>query len=141
VPVSDRKFSELIHGNIKAMKEQETIRRARGKSVMVIDTEAGVHYLDQSHYDTHDLLVKAFNASYGYGKGWYNKQQMIKRMKLERDLNAASPALAAEQRVAGPKARQFKTAAALMNYSAKQREMLKRHEHVLWGFYHGRGNQ
>jgi len=136
----EKTFSELLHGDMRNLKLQETGRKGRGKTVLVIDTEEPrVHYLDQSHYDTHDYLVRMMNASYGKGKGWYAKREMVTRLKVERQINAASPALAAEQRHAEPAPRKFKTAIALMNFRAKHREALKRQMHMYWGSYYGRG--
>lgn len=99
-----RTFTEMMHGDMLAMKQQEIAMRMHRKGeteMVVLDAEAGVSYMTSSHYAAHDLLVDAVKTGMGFGKGIQAKRKMVADRKVVAEINRRHPALAAEQRVGG----------------------------------------
>lgn len=125
----DKKFSEMLHGDMAWMKYQslmnrETVQRAirSGKSVLMLDAETDFRW------------TMAMTAGRGFGKGLLISQALRKRAvdaeKLKRIIDAGSPALAAEQRCTGKSSELM--AVALMELRERNMQALRLWNKVNW---------
>lgn len=140
---TDKKFSEMLHGDTAWMKYQslmnrETVQRAirSGKSVLMLDAEYGSRVLSLEA-DPWEYLQKVLSGGMGFGKGMNAKREMVTRVKVIRTIDAGSPALAAEQRCTDKRSEQF--AEALIEMRQRNMEAARRYRHLNWGYYWGRG--
>lgn len=137
----EKKFSEMLHGDIKWMKEQEAVRsmlREEESEMTLIDTEAG-QAVQRKLDDYIELLtsdlpsMSALRYEMGYGKrGLYTKRKMTVAQKMVAEINRRNPACAAE--LANGEGRD--------NYSftfktSKMRDWQK----INWAYYYGMGKQ
>ena len=120
-------FSEMLHGDIRRLKLQETGQKHKGKTVLVLDAEPYIRLI------TSDLpMMSALTVGMGYGKGMQAKRKMLAEQNVVAEINQRHPALAAEHRVGGQKAER-----SIALEMKRLRDWKKMH----WAYYYGRGDQ
>jgi hypothetical protein len=142
----DMKFSEMMYGNVKAGKQQETTLRMirMGKTELtILDTYKYLYAYDhnQQAYLTPFAsglpAMSFFRSEMGYGKGMQAKRQMATRITVLKAIDAANPALAAEQRCIERGSELM--AVALLEQRERDQQSLREWRRLNWSLYWGRG--
>jgi hypothetical protein len=122
----DMKFSEMLHGNVKVGKQQETTLRMLRMGMTEL-TMLGTYYLP---------AMRFLRSEVGYGKGMQAKREMMTKQKLVAEINRKHPALAAEHRYT--EMARGGSAVNLMQIHEARKVALREWRRLNWGYYWGR---
>jgi hypothetical protein len=124
----EMKFSEMLHGDIRWMKQRDIVDRMHKAYIELItsDLPAGSMYRTAQMHNW--LPVHRM----GYGRGMQAKRKMIVSWKIVAEINKRHPALAAEHRVSGAKAERS---------IAAEMQRMRDWKKLNWALYYGRDEQ